>query len=80
MCLVFYSSSFKVSDTCPTKSAEDHLLLKVGTELYKVCPNPDALLPYLIKDNPLLPVIYNHRIQISVNTTGEIKYMKMLWS
>ncbi|XP_060928779.1 TRPM8 channel-associated factor homolog [Limanda limanda] len=59
----------QVSDTCPVNKPKDHLLLNVGSELYKVCPNPDALLPYLIKDNPLMPVIYNHRIQISVNTT-----------
>ncbi|XP_034459753.1 TRPM8 channel-associated factor homolog [Hippoglossus hippoglossus] len=59
----------QVSETCPTKSAKDHLLLNVGTEVYKVCPNPDAILPFLIKDNPLMPVVYNHRIQISVNTT-----------
>nr|XP_019950474.1 PREDICTED: TRPM8 channel-associated factor homolog [Paralichthys olivaceus] len=63
------SSSFKVCDSCPVRSSKDHLLLSVGTEIYKVCPNPDALLPFLIKDNPMMPVIYNHRIQISVNTS-----------
>ncbi|XP_053278859.1 TRPM8 channel-associated factor homolog [Pleuronectes platessa] len=58
----------QVCEGCPVKSPKDHLLLSVGTEVYKVCPDPDALLPYLIKDNPLMPVIYNHRIKLNVNT------------
>ncbi|XP_068567403.1 TRPM8 channel-associated factor homolog [Cebidichthys violaceus] len=60
----------QVCDSCPVKSAKDHLLLSLGTEVYKVCPDPDALLPYLIKHNPLMPVVYNHRIKINVNTEG----------
>ncbi|XP_029372777.1 TRPM8 channel-associated factor homolog [Echeneis naucrates] len=60
----------QVCDSCPVKSAKDHLLLHVGTEMYKVCPNPDALLPFLIKDNPMLPTVNNSRIQINVNTKG----------
>ncbi|XP_047450732.1 TRPM8 channel-associated factor homolog [Mugil cephalus] len=59
----------QVSESCPVKSPRDHLLLSVGSEVYKVCPDPDALLPYLIKNNPLLPVVYNQRIKIDVNTT-----------
>ncbi|KAK5610691.1 hypothetical protein CRENBAI_001289 [Crenichthys baileyi] len=58
----------QVSENCPVKSPKDHLLLHVGTEVYKVCPDPDALLPYLIKDNPLLPVVHNHRVKMDVNT------------
>lgn len=57
-------------DRCPVKSPKDHLLLTVGSEIFKVSQDPDALLPYLIKDNPLLPVVYNHRIKISVDTKG----------
>ncbi|XP_044057274.1 TRPM8 channel-associated factor homolog isoform X2 [Siniperca chuatsi] len=60
----------QVCDSCPVKSPKDHLLLSVATEVYKVCPDPDALLPYLIKHNPMMPVVYNHRIKINVNTTG----------
>ncbi|KAM4589948.1 TRPM8 channel-associated factor homolog isoform 1-T2 [Fundulus diaphanus] len=60
----------QVSEDCPVKSPKDHLLLHVGTEIYKVCPDPDALLPYLIRDNPLLPVVYNHRVKMDVNTAG----------
>ncbi|KAM9317880.1 TRPM8 channel-associated factor homolog isoform 1-T2 [Pholidichthys leucotaenia] len=58
----------QVSDKHPVKSPKDHLLLSLGAEVYKVCPNPDALLPYLIKDNPLLPVVYNHRVKIHADT------------
>ncbi|XP_051252627.1 LOW QUALITY PROTEIN: TRPM8 channel-associated factor homolog [Dicentrarchus labrax] len=60
----------QVCDSCPVKSPKDHLLLSVGAEVYKVCPNPDALLPYLIKHNPMMPVVYNQRIQINANTAG----------
>ncbi|XP_041796255.1 TRPM8 channel-associated factor homolog [Chelmon rostratus] len=60
----------QVCDSCPVKSPKDHLLLSVGAEVFKVCPDPDALLPYLIKHNPLMPVVYNHRIKLHVNTSG----------
>ncbi|KAI3354546.1 hypothetical protein L3Q82_019053, partial [Scortum barcoo] len=60
----------QVCESCPVNSPKDRLLLSVGTELYKVCPDPDALLPYLIKHNPLMPVVYNHRIKINANTAG----------
>ncbi|KAM9812995.1 TRPM8 channel-associated factor homolog isoform 1-T2 [Syngnathus typhle] len=58
----------QVCDTCPVKSPKEHLLLNMGPEVYKVCPNPDSLLPYLIKEKPLLPVVYNYRIPLNVNT------------
>ncbi|XP_030253320.1 TRPM8 channel-associated factor homolog [Sparus aurata] len=60
----------QVCGSCPVKTPKDHLLLNVAAEVYKVCPDPDALLPYLIKDNPLLPVVYNHRITINTKTGG----------
>lgn len=62
---------FKVCERCPVKTPRDCLLLHVGSELYKVHPHPHELLPYLIKNNPLLPVVYNHRIKIDVNTAGQ---------
>ncbi|KAM9317878.1 TRPM8 channel-associated factor homolog [Pholidichthys leucotaenia] len=58
----------QVSYSSPAKSPKDLLLLSVGAEVYKVCPNPDALLPYLIKDNPVLPVVYNQKIKLHVDT------------
>ncbi|XP_053176530.1 TRPM8 channel-associated factor homolog isoform X2 [Scomber japonicus] len=60
----------QVCDSCPVKSPKDHLLLSVGAEVYKVCPDPDDLLPYLIKHNPLMPVVYNHKIKMNANTAG----------
>uniref|UniRef100_A0A673BCJ5 TRPM8 channel-associated factor homolog n=1 Tax=Sphaeramia orbicularis TaxID=375764 RepID=A0A673BCJ5_9TELE len=60
----------QVCESCPVKSPRDRLLLHVGSELYKVHPDPDELLPHLIKNNPLLPVVYNHRIKVDVKTAG----------
>uniref|UniRef100_A0A8C6U4B0 Peptidase M60 domain-containing protein n=1 Tax=Neogobius melanostomus TaxID=47308 RepID=A0A8C6U4B0_9GOBI len=60
----------QVSEKCPVKSPKDHLLLSLATEVYKVCPNKEELLGYLIKDNPLLPAIYNHKVKVTVNTAG----------
>ncbi|XP_028321260.1 TRPM8 channel-associated factor homolog [Gouania willdenowi] len=58
----------QVSEKNPVKSPKDFLLLVVGAELFKVSPDPDALLPYLIKDIPLMPLVHNQRIQINANT------------
>ncbi|XP_056139070.1 TRPM8 channel-associated factor homolog [Lampris incognitus] len=58
----------QVCANCPVKSPKDHLLLGLGAEVYKVCPDPDSLLPYLIKDNPVMPVWYNHKIKIDAKT------------
>ncbi|KAK2846922.1 hypothetical protein Q5P01_009921 [Channa striata] len=58
----------QVSESSPVTAPKDHLLLNVGTEVYKMYPDRDALLPYLIKDNPLMPVVYNGKIRINVNT------------
>ncbi|KAK5610690.1 hypothetical protein CRENBAI_001288 [Crenichthys baileyi] len=60
----------QVSGKYPVKSPKDHLLLNIGAEVYKVCPNPDVLLPYLIKDNPLLSVVHNQRVKMDVKTAG----------
>uniref|UniRef100_A0A667Y1M8 Peptidase M60 domain-containing protein n=1 Tax=Myripristis murdjan TaxID=586833 RepID=A0A667Y1M8_9TELE len=61
----------QVCESCPVRTPEDHLLLSVGSEVYKACPDPDALLPYLIKNNPVMPVVYNYRIKINVKTGAE---------
>ncbi|XP_052432027.1 TRPM8 channel-associated factor homolog [Carassius gibelio] len=58
----------QVCSNCPVQSAKDHLMLRVGTEIYKVSPDPDALLPYIIKDRPNLPTVSNARVQITANT------------
>ncbi|KAF7645965.1 hypothetical protein LDENG_00195670, partial [Lucifuga dentata] len=61
----------QVSASGPANSPRDRLLLQVAAEVYKICPDPDAFLPYLIKDNPSMAVVRNHVIQINVNTAGE---------
>ncbi|XP_030633903.1 TRPM8 channel-associated factor homolog [Chanos chanos] len=58
----------QVSDKRPVSSAKDHLLLHIGTQVYKVCSDPDTLLPYIIKNRPNLPTVSNARVCISVKT------------
>lgn len=60
----------QVCDQCPVKNAKDHLLLNVSAQVYKVCQDPDALLPHIIKNQPALPIVYNARVRISVNSGG----------
>ncbi len=60
----------QVCSNCPVQSAKDYLMLHVGSEVYKVSPDPDALLPYIIKDKPNLPTVSNARVRISANTGG----------
>ncbi|KAK1899553.1 TRPM8 channel-associated factor like [Dissostichus eleginoides] len=65
----------QVSVKNPVKNPKDHLLLSVGTEVYKASLDPDALLPYLIKDIPVLRVVKEHRIRITVNTADENEWI-----
>ncbi|KAF7644139.1 hypothetical protein LDENG_00227010 [Lucifuga dentata] len=58
----------QASASSPVNSPKDRLLLELGTEVYKVCPDPDAFLPYLIKEKPNMALVRNHMIQIDVNT------------
>ncbi|XP_061574974.1 TRPM8 channel-associated factor homolog [Cololabis saira] len=58
----------QVNEQNPVKNLTDKLLLSLGRVLYNVSPNQDALLPYLIKDNPSLPLVYNQRIKINAKT------------
>ncbi|XP_051718460.1 TRPM8 channel-associated factor homolog [Ctenopharyngodon idella] len=65
----------QVSSNCPVKSAKDRLMLHIATEVYKVSPNPDALLPYIIKDRPDLPTVSNARVRISANTEAHKEWI-----
>ncbi|KAM6932886.1 TRPM8 channel-associated factor homolog [Xenentodon cancila] len=65
----------QVSVKNPVKSRKDHLLLRLAKEVFNVSPNQDALLPYLIKDNPPLPVVYNQKIKISAETAGHAEWI-----
>ncbi|KAI3353861.1 hypothetical protein L3Q82_005069 [Scortum barcoo] len=58
----------QVSEKNPVKSPKDHLLLRLGQEVYNVCPDPDALLPYLIKNTQYMPHVCNQRIRINATT------------
>lgn len=60
----------QVCQSSPVNRPKDHLLLNMGSELYKVCPDPDALLPYLIKDRPVMPVYSNYKFTFSAKTEG----------
>ncbi|XP_068452057.1 TRPM8 channel-associated factor homolog [Clinocottus analis] len=73
--IVMQSDMPQVCHDCPVKSPKDHLLLSLGSEVYKVCSDPEALLPYLIRDNPLMPVVYNHKIKIDVNTAAGLEWI-----
>ncbi|XP_072313161.1 TRPM8 channel-associated factor homolog [Eucyclogobius newberryi] len=65
----------QVCESCPVKTARDKLILNVATDVYKVHPNKDELLSYLIKDDPLLPVVYNHKVRIDVDTADAVEWV-----
>ncbi|KAK2912776.1 TRPM8 channel-associated factor homolog [Channa argus] len=65
----------QVNEKNPVKNPMDHLLLSVGTEVLNVCPDPVALLPYLIKDKPLSPVVCNRKIRINANTAAKREWI-----
>lgn len=65
----------EVSEEKPVTSPKDHLLLRLATEVYRVCEDPDALLPYLIKKGTSMPVVHNQRIQINVTTTDKEEWI-----
>uniref|UniRef100_A0A8C5DN93 Peptidase M60 domain-containing protein n=1 Tax=Gouania willdenowi TaxID=441366 RepID=A0A8C5DN93_GOUWI len=58
----------QVSEKNPVKSRNDRFLLHLGTDIFNVSPNPESLLPYLIKDIPQLPQVHNQRIKINAKT------------
>lgn len=60
----------QVSSTCPVESPKDHMMLHIGKEVYKVTPDPDDLISYIIKDRPNLPTVSNARVRITANTAG----------
>lgn len=53
------------------ESPEDHLLLNLGSEVYRVSPDADDLLPFLIQDIPILPAVRDQKIKINVKTAGQ---------
>nr|XP_683371.5 TRPM8 channel-associated factor homolog [Danio rerio] len=65
----------QVSSTCPVESPKDRMMLHIGKEVYKVTPDPDALLPYIIKDRPNLPTVSNARVRITANTADSEEWI-----
>ncbi|RXN27175.1 TRPM8 channel-associated factor-like protein [Labeo rohita] len=64
----------QVSSNSPVESAKDRLMLHIGSEVYKVSPDPDALFPY-IKDRPKLPTVSKARVRISAKTEGSEEWI-----
>ncbi|RXN14604.1 transmembrane protein 220 [Labeo rohita] len=67
----------QVSSNSPVKSAKERLMLHIGSEVYKVSPDPDALLPYIIKDRPKLPTVSKARVRISAKTEESLIWRRM---
>ncbi|XP_039987704.1 TRPM8 channel-associated factor homolog [Xiphias gladius] len=65
----------QASEQNPVKNPKDRLLLNVGSELYRVSPDPDALLPYLIKHNPEVPLVHIQTIRINADAAEETKWI-----
>ncbi|RXN38415.1 TRPM8 channel-associated factor-like protein [Labeo rohita] len=68
----------QVSSNSPVENAKDHLMLHIGSEVYKVSPDPDTLLPYIIKDRPKFPTVSNARVRISAKTEDYIGRAEVL--
>ncbi|XP_036005505.1 TRPM8 channel-associated factor homolog [Fundulus heteroclitus] len=58
----------EVSEQKPAKSPKEHMVLSLATNMYDISLNQQELLPYIIKDNPPLPVVKNQRIKITAQT------------
>ncbi|KAL7849582.1 hypothetical protein SRHO_G00212050 [Serrasalmus rhombeus] len=65
----------EVSPTHPVKSAKDHLLLQVGTELFRLCKDTAEPLSYLIIDTPRLSTVNIARVWISANTADNEEWI-----
>ncbi|XP_014916556.1 TRPM8 channel-associated factor homolog [Poecilia latipinna] len=52
----------------PVKRPKEHALLSLATSVYDASLNQEELLPYIIKDNPPLPVVKNQQIKITAQT------------
>ncbi|XP_036414684.1 TRPM8 channel-associated factor homolog [Colossoma macropomum] len=72
---IFKAGFPQVSPTRPVKSAKDHLLLRVGTELSRLSEDTDELLSYLIVDTPKLPTVTDAKVWISANTADHSEWI-----
>ncbi|XP_006627515.2 TRPM8 channel-associated factor homolog isoform X2 [Lepisosteus oculatus] len=60
--------------SCPIQNSKDQVLLKLGVEIYKVCPDPDSLLPFIIKDREDLPTVSDVKVKINANTGNAVEW------
>ncbi|XP_032401730.1 TRPM8 channel-associated factor homolog [Xiphophorus hellerii] len=58
----------QASEQNPVKSPKEHAVLSLATSVYDASLNQKELLPYIIKDNPPLPVVKNQQIMITAQT------------
>ncbi|KAA8593794.1 hypothetical protein FQN60_004628 [Etheostoma spectabile] len=72
---VLKSSMPQVSEKNPVKSPKGRLLLSLWTAVYNTSPDPDALLPNLIKDIIPLTVKNHQSIMINTHTAGQIEWI-----
>lgn len=63
-----------MSEHHPVESPKDHLLLHLGSEVYKVSPDADDLLRFLIKDIPTF--VRDQKIKINVKTAGQSSLLR----
>ncbi|XP_076000035.1 TRPM8 channel-associated factor homolog [Genypterus blacodes] len=73
--IVKSSSMPQVSASSPVQTPVGRLLLHVGKEVYKKSPCPDDLLPFLIENNPLMPVVRDYTIKIDVKTAEKEEWV-----
>ncbi|KAL2095900.1 hypothetical protein ACEWY4_008048 [Coilia grayii] len=65
----------QVSKSRPVSKPEDRLLLEFAREICKMCPDPEALLPYIIKDRIALATVSNTKLRISAITSGQEEWI-----
>ncbi|XP_072547021.1 TRPM8 channel-associated factor homolog [Salminus brasiliensis] len=65
----------QVSPECPAKSPKDRLLLQVGTTMFKVCEDRDALLPHMILKPTNLQSVANSRVKIRASTADSEEWI-----
>lgn len=68
---------FKPSKQNPVKHPKDRMLLTLATHVYEASSNQEELLPYIIKDNPPLPVVKGQLIKITAQTGGQIIFLSL---
>ncbi|KAF7652151.1 hypothetical protein LDENG_00100910 [Lucifuga dentata] len=53
----------------------DQFVMFVLSEVTNMCSNPDALLPYLTRDYPRLPVVWNSKVKLHVTVAGKEEWV-----